>query len=285
MYGCMYVFVYICMYVFVYIYIWPHTCMRDHLLPTEWNPFPCLRPVSPLQCPSRCLRRLAAPSVHRSTVSLSVTTTATASSLQPRRLPCPATKKREHLLQLRRRRSPASPARRSWWTARQPSRKRELPMSSAPKPASSTSFLATGRPPRPVTAANSESVIRGTSGFYTTTSSCHCEPWPQKHKHSKCGCLLFLLFHRAITEPQDLIMAAVDVKGTMKDFCSIPCLSSFKSKAVLTQTTQSACSASKKPCNGNVRKLRQPSRPPCNQSFINLFFFWSFLSYSLLCFL
>lgn len=88
-----------------------------------------------------------------------------------------------------------------------------------------------------------------------------------------CGCLLFLLFHRAITEPQDLIMAAVDVKGTMKDFCSIPCLSSFKSKAVLTQTTQSACSASKKPCNGNVRKLLQPSRPPCNQSFINLFFF------------
>ncbi|XP_075886472.1 uncharacterized protein LOC142890974 isoform X7 [Nelusetta ayraudi] len=66
----------------------------------------------------------------------------------------------------------------------------------------------------------------------TTTKTCH-----------RC--------QQAITEPQDLIMAAVDVKGTMKDFCSIPCLSSFKSKAVLTQTTQSACSASKKPCNGN----------------------------------
>lgn len=39
-----------------------------------------------------------------------------------------------------------------------------------------------------------------------------------------------LLVLREVSQPQDLIMAAVDRKGTMKDFCSITCLCSFKSK-------------------------------------------------------
>nr|XP_020474167.1 uncharacterized protein LOC109970738 [Monopterus albus] len=53
---------------------------------------------------------------------------------------------------------------------------------------------------------------------------------------------------KAITQPLDLIMAAVDIKGTMKDFCSPTCLCSFKSNAVSTQTPQSLCSMCKKSC-------------------------------------
>ncbi|XP_045915514.1 uncharacterized protein LOC123977076 [Micropterus dolomieu] len=48
--------------------------------------------------------------------------------------------------------------------------------------------------------------------------------------------------HKAISQPLDLIMAAVDVKGTMKDFCSVTCLTSFKSPP------QSSCSMCNKSC-------------------------------------
>ncbi|XP_039978355.1 LOW QUALITY PROTEIN: uncharacterized protein LOC120786776 [Xiphias gladius] len=54
--------------------------------------------------------------------------------------------------------------------------------------------------------------------------------------------------HKAITQPLDLIMAVVDIKGTMKDFCSLTCLSSFKSSSVSTQTPQSLCSMCNKSC-------------------------------------
>lgn len=53
---------------------------------------------------------------------------------------------------------------------------------------------------------------------------------------------------RAIKQPLDLIMAAVDIKGTMKDFCSIACLCSFKSNTVSTQKPQSVCGMCNKPC-------------------------------------
>nr|XP_046274081.1 uncharacterized protein LOC124074833 isoform X2 [Scatophagus argus] len=57
--------------------------------------------------------------------------------------------------------------------------------------------------------------------------------------------------HKAISQPLDLIMAAVDIKGTMKDFCSVTCLSSFKSNNVsspTSQTPQPICSRCSKFC-------------------------------------
>ncbi|XP_034401108.1 uncharacterized protein LOC117738995 isoform X2 [Cyclopterus lumpus] len=53
---------------------------------------------------------------------------------------------------------------------------------------------------------------------------------------------------KAIWQPLDLIMAAVDIKGTMKDFCSPTCLLSFKSNTVSTQTPQRLCSMCNKAC-------------------------------------
>ncbi|XP_054461684.1 uncharacterized protein LOC129097029 isoform X2 [Anoplopoma fimbria] len=53
---------------------------------------------------------------------------------------------------------------------------------------------------------------------------------------------------KAISQPLDLVMAAVDIKGTMKDFCSPTCLLSFKSSTVYTQTPQRLCSMCNKPC-------------------------------------
>ncbi|XP_029976245.1 uncharacterized protein LOC115409280 isoform X2 [Salarias fasciatus] len=51
---------------------------------------------------------------------------------------------------------------------------------------------------------------------------------------------------KAITQPLDLIMAAVDTKGSMKDFCSTACLCSFKSNVVSIPTPPSLCSLCKK---------------------------------------
>lgn len=56
-------------------------------------------------------------------------------------------------------------------------------------------------------------------------------------------------YTRLILEPLDLIMAAVDIKGTMKDFCCIACLASFKSSAASSQSPQSVCSICKKHCS------------------------------------
>ncbi|KAI4817450.1 hypothetical protein KUCAC02_010851 [Chaenocephalus aceratus] len=53
---------------------------------------------------------------------------------------------------------------------------------------------------------------------------------------------------KAISKPLDLIMAAVDTKGTIKDFCSPACLISFKSNPVCTQTPQQLCSMCNKSC-------------------------------------
>ncbi|XP_050925183.1 uncharacterized protein LOC108898774 [Lates calcarifer] len=54
--------------------------------------------------------------------------------------------------------------------------------------------------------------------------------------------------HKAITQPLDLIMAVVDIKGTTKDFCSVACLSVFKSNSAPNQTPQSLCSMCNKSC-------------------------------------
>ncbi|TNN51932.1 hypothetical protein EYF80_037839 [Liparis tanakae] len=48
-------------------------------------------------------------------------------------------------------------------------------------------------------------------------------------------------------------MAAVDIKGTMKDFCSPACLLSFKSDAGSTQAPQRLCSR----CNAACTTLCQ----------------------------
>lgn len=61
---------------------------------------------------------------------------------------------------------------------------------------------------------------------------------------------------RAISQPLDLIMAAVDTKGTMKDFCSPACLSSFKSGS--TQTQKSVCNICKKVCSVSTFFLLVP---------------------------
>ncbi|XP_029298586.1 LOW QUALITY PROTEIN: uncharacterized protein LOC115015426 [Cottoperca gobio] len=53
---------------------------------------------------------------------------------------------------------------------------------------------------------------------------------------------------KLISQPLDLIMAAVDIKGTMKDFCSPACLVSFKSNTVSNQTPQQLCSMCKESC-------------------------------------
>ncbi|TKS89075.1 Zinc finger MYM-type protein 4 [Collichthys lucidus] len=54
--------------------------------------------------------------------------------------------------------------------------------------------------------------------------------------------------HQAISQPLDLIMAAVDIKGTMKEFCGINCLCAFKYNTVPTQPTQTICRTCKKTC-------------------------------------
>ncbi|XP_069033055.1 uncharacterized protein [Embiotoca jacksoni] len=51
---------------------------------------------------------------------------------------------------------------------------------------------------------------------------------------------------KAISQPLDLIMAAVDSKRTMKEFCSVACLSSFKSRTASTETP--VCSMCSKSC-------------------------------------
>ncbi|XP_074468762.1 uncharacterized protein LOC141753956 isoform X2 [Sebastes fasciatus] len=60
---------------------------------------------------------------------------------------------------------------------------------------------------------------------------------------------------KAISQPLDLIMAAVDIKGTMKDFCSVTCLISFKSNPMSTQTPQQLCSMCNKSCTATCELI------------------------------
>ncbi|KAK2830722.1 hypothetical protein Q5P01_018653 [Channa striata] len=53
---------------------------------------------------------------------------------------------------------------------------------------------------------------------------------------------------KSITQLLDLIMAVVDVKGTMKDFCSATCLICFKSTTGSAQAAQLLCSMCNKSC-------------------------------------
>ncbi|XP_059205277.1 uncharacterized protein LOC131984472 [Centropristis striata] len=72
---------------------------------------------------------------------------------------------------------------------------------------------------------------------------------------------------KSISQPADLIMAAVDNKGTMKDFCSVTCLISFKSDSVPT-----TCSMCNKACTSTCELiLNETVHPfcsdPCLQDF------------------
>ncbi|XP_075962356.1 uncharacterized protein LOC142965335 isoform X3 [Anarhichas minor] len=75
------------------------------------------------------------------------------------------------------------------------------------------------------------------------SKNCLFEMFPVNKPVTKTCYLCF----KAISQPLDLIMAAVDIKGTMKDFCSPTCLLSFKS-TVSTQTPQRLCSMCNKAC-------------------------------------
>ncbi|XP_041867585.1 uncharacterized protein LOC121656583 isoform X2 [Melanotaenia boesemani] len=68
---------------------------------------------------------------------------------------------------------------------------------------------------------------------------CLFERFPHNKAATRtCHCCL-----KEISQPLDLIMACVDLKGTMKDFCSPACLVSFKSNAPSSQTTKSVSSS------------------------------------------
>ncbi|XP_040928788.1 uncharacterized protein LOC114865608 isoform X2 [Betta splendens] len=53
---------------------------------------------------------------------------------------------------------------------------------------------------------------------------------------------------KAVTQMLELVMAVVDTKGTIKDFCSVLCLTSFKSSTVSTLKAQPLCSMCSKAC-------------------------------------
>uniref|UniRef100_A0A3B5KBS3 MYM-type domain-containing protein n=1 Tax=Takifugu rubripes TaxID=31033 RepID=A0A3B5KBS3_TAKRU len=67
---------------------------------------------------------------------------------------------------------------------------------------------------------------------------------------------------KVILQPLDLIMAAVDIKGTMKDFCSVACLASFKSNAASRQSPQPVCSICKNNRCTMVSNSLRPSTLP-----------------------
>lgn len=62
--------------------------------------------------------------------------------------------------------------------------------------------------------------------------------------------IISISFLSTISQLQDLIMAAVDTQGTLKDFCSVTCLLSFRSP----RTPQSTCSMCKTSCTVRQHK-------------------------------
>ncbi|XP_063755780.1 uncharacterized protein LOC134875235 [Eleginops maclovinus] len=72
---------------------------------------------------------------------------------------------------------------------------------------------------------------------------------------------------KAISQPLELIMAAVDTTGTIKDFCSPTCLISFKSNPVPTQTPQQLCSMCNKSCTTTCKlTLNEDTHTFCSDS-------------------
>ncbi|XP_067340724.1 uncharacterized protein [Channa argus] len=76
------------------------------------------------------------------------------------------------------------------------------------------------------------------------SKNCLFEMFPMNRQTTKtCHYCL-----RSITQLLDLIMAVVDTKGTMKDFCSVTCLTSYKSNTGSTQVAHLLCSMCNKSC-------------------------------------
>ncbi|XP_068188438.1 uncharacterized protein [Antennarius striatus] len=73
-------------------------------------------------------------------------------------------------------------------------------------------------------------------------------------------------------EPLDVIMATVNDKGTMKDFCSVMCLSAFKSSAVSPQPPQPTCKMCGKSCIASCElTLNNTVHKFCNVSCLKVF--------------
>ncbi|XP_047200190.1 uncharacterized protein LOC118124568 [Hippoglossus stenolepis] len=78
--------------------------------------------------------------------------------------------------------------------------------------------------------------------------------------------------HKAITQPLDLVMAVVDARGTVKDFCALTCLCLFKSVHAPAQTPQSLCSMCNKSCAATCElSLTQAVHKFCNKSCLDGF--------------
>ncbi|MEQ2186061.1 hypothetical protein GOODEAATRI_024742, partial [Goodea atripinnis] len=71
---------------------------------------------------------------------------------------------------------------------------------------------------------------------------------------------------REISQPLDLIMAVVDLKGTMKDFCSPTCLCSFKSHSPSVKTQQSL----QRNSNSTSTQTLSPLCSMCNKTCTNI---------------
>ncbi|MED6284205.1 hypothetical protein CHARACLAT_016922, partial [Characodon lateralis] len=71
---------------------------------------------------------------------------------------------------------------------------------------------------------------------------------------------------REISQPLDLIMAVVDLKGTMKDFCSPTCLCSFKSCSASVKTQQSL----QRNSNSTSTQTLSPLCSMCNKTCTNM---------------
>lgn len=162
---------------------------------------------------------------------------------------------------LRRRRRPLSPtwiclrlvptAKRSWWMERLFIRGRATQISSAPLPAF-WNFTKWNKLRRRATSAFSES-HSSLIHFILNVLQLHSS---QLYLHiSGVKDLILPRSLRAITQSQDVLQAPVDTEGTVKDFCSQTCLSSFNYKKIMSTkmpitpvASQSQCSICSRYC-------------------------------------
>ncbi|XP_028256549.1 uncharacterized protein LOC114432624 isoform X2 [Parambassis ranga] len=78
---------------------------------------------------------------------------------------------------------------------------------------------------------------------------------------------------RAISQPQDLIMASVDSKGTMKDFCGVACLCSFKCYTAPAPPPVAVCTTCNKSCTTTCEaSLNNTVHKFCSDTCLDSFF-------------
>ncbi len=136
-------------------------------------------------------------------------------------------------------------AKRSWWTERLFIRGRATMISSAPLPAF-WNFTIWTKLRRPATSAFSES---HSSLIHLILNVLQLH-WSQLHLHIfSVKDLVLPRSLRAITESQGILQAPVDTEGTVKDFCSQTCLSSFNYKKIMSSKIPIMPVASQSQCN------------------------------------